>query len=127
FRITSWAAPAVAALLLTAGTAAAETEEGKARKVPWSGYWWPVKQGAMVRPDGPLDKYDRFVGGGQAAGWERGKYKNQPVADWWGYCHAWSAACVTETEPRSAVYATTAGGQRVALGVGDQKGLLTIL
>jgi hypothetical protein len=126
FRIASWAVPAVAAVLLTAGPAAAETEEGKARKVPWSGYWWPAKQGAMI--SGPLTKYDAFVGSGStAASWERGKYKGQAVADWWGYCHAWSAACVSETEPRTPVYATTAGGQRMPLGVGDQKGLLTII
>lgn len=121
FRMLTWAAPAVAVLLSTAGPAAAETEEGKARKVPWSGYWWPVKQGAMV--SGPLAKYDQFVGGSsQAARWERDKYKGQAVADWWGYCHAWSAACVTEAEPKGPI---TSG--RIGLGIGDQKGLLSIL
>ena len=122
-RVYAWAAP-VAAVLLAAGPAAAQTEEGKARRVPWSGYWWPAKQGAMI--SGPLAKYDAFVGGRQATGWERNKYAGQRIGDWWGYCHAWSAACVTEAEPRSAIYATTAGGQRLSLGVGDQKGLLTI-
>ncbi len=35
--------------------AEAAVEEGVAKHIPWSGYWWPVAKGELL---GPLEKYD---------------------------------------------------------------------
>ena len=71
-------------------------EEGHARITPWSGYWWPHRQGALLKP---LAKYDK-VTGKKAAAWER---KTHPPGDnvpkWHGYCHAWAASSLMEREP----------------------------
>src|SRR4051794_31161027 len=97
-RFTGWSAACVAAVLVLAGPASAQVEEGKARKVPWSGYWWPTKQGLMVGANGPLAKYDRFIGGGKALAAERQAHPPGVGDDWWGYCHAWGAASVYDAE-----------------------------
>ena len=33
-------------------------EEGRAHQTPWSGWWWPFRQGGI---QGPLEKYDRIT------------------------------------------------------------------
>lgn len=109
------------ALLGAAGRAAAASDGGTAQFVPWSGYWWPVKEGRML---GPLTKYDRITGS-KAASWEAWYRPPGTGGRWWGYCHAWSAASLLEAEPRSWRSVPIPGGS-VTLGVGDQKGLLTI-
>src|SRR5262249_46150295 len=92
----------LAALLAATGPAHAETAEGKGKRVPWSGYWWPYNEGRMVDP---LSCYDLCVGGTNARSWEEKHHpKGGPAGtDWWGYCHAWSAAAVWEFEPTRAV------------------------
>jgi hypothetical protein len=100
----------------------AAVDEGRARFVPWSGYWWPVKKAQMI---GPLRKYDALTGL-QAAGWEA-RHKSPSRAEaWFGYCHAWSAASLLEREPRQPIRAFGMAGRSLPLGIGDQKGLLTI-
>lgn len=106
-------------LALPAATAsAAGVDEGgvSSDRVPWSGYWWPHHLGGL---QGPAAKYDKATGK-QAAAWEA---KTHPagVEKWFGFCHAWSAACVTEKEPRRPV-----SHNGVTFGVGDQKGLLCL-
>jgi hypothetical protein len=97
-------------------------DQGRARFVPWSGYWWPVRRGQMIAP---LRKYDALTGL-HAAGWEA-RHKDRARAEsWFGYCHAWSAAALLEREPRQSFRAHGLSGRTVLLGVGDQKGLLTI-
>jgi hypothetical protein len=103
------------------GALASTVEEGHAQTTPWSGYWWPHRQGALLKP---LAKYDTLTGK-KAEAWER---KTHPPGDdvpkWHGYCHAWAAASLMETEP---VKSRSAGPQgQVQLGVGDQKGLLSV-
>ena len=96
-------------------------ERGNAQFIPWSGYWWPIRQGRLLVP---LGKYDRLTGR-KAAVWERKHNPPGPdVPQWHGYCHAWAAASVLELEPaiRRMVRTTIA---RLGLEVGDQKGLLT--
>lgn len=123
-RFSGWSAAGVVAVLMLAGPATAQVvEEGKARKLPWSGYWWPHKQGLLV---GPLGKYDTLAGtGGKAVAWEKQNHPSVGAAGWWGYCHAWSAAAVTEAEPSRPFVATGPGGNKISLTVGDIKGLLT--
>src|SRR5207302_9769701 len=121
FRITGWAAASLAAVLAFAGPVSAQTEEGKARKIPWSGYWWPHKQGLMLKP---LGKYDQYVGKGGAAAWERAHHPMAGAGAWWGSCHAWSAAFITATEPRGPM--TTAGrGRTIPPSTGRRTGLLS--
>ena len=96
-------------------------ERGIAAFTPWSGYWWPIREGRLLIP---LGKYDRLTGH-TAAVWE--KKHNPPgpnVPQWHGYCHAWSAASVLEDEPAK-MRVVHASRVRVGLDVGDQKGLLT--
>ena len=99
---------------------AATVETGKARAVPWSGYWWPMHQGGLIAP---LTAYDRLTGH-TAVPWER---KNRPsgteVKPWFGFCHAWSASSVMEKEPQK-VRAVTSEGRTSQATVGDQKGWL---
>jgi len=108
------------------GTKSLETgngfERGIANVKPWSGYWWPIREGRLLVP---LGKYDRLTGH-RAAVWE--KKHNPPgpnVPQWFGYCHAWSAASVLEKEPgKERVFRLASS--RLGLDLGDQKGLLTV-
>jgi hypothetical protein len=114
------------ALTLLAAPAAApaqQVEEGKARFVPWSGYWWPHSEGRII---GPLRKYDLYAGT-QAAPQEARQHPREGAEKWFGYCHAWSAAALTEREPRQSLSLRPNGAATLALTVGDQKGLLTLM
>lgn len=118
--------PAAALLLATVAPVAAQgVEEATANTVPWSGWWWPAKTGNLVLgyrgEPGAMIKHDQ-VDGRHAGNWEQSTYYhfNPAGADWWGHCHAWAAASITEPEPvRDAFY----GG--LPFHVGDIKGLLT--
>jgi hypothetical protein len=114
--------PLLAALaMLAAGAlpASAEEDSGTASEYPWSGFWWAHAEGGLTAP---LAKYDQ-VFKTQAANWEQQVHVNAGnVQPWFGHCHAWSAASVTEKEPREA---KTYKG--VQFGVGDLKGLLTAI
>ena len=112
-------------LLLFAGPAAVVCsggeEIGRARAIPWSGYWWPHRQGKMLVP---LSKYDS-IADRRAADWERLHYPSGPtVPAWHGYCHAWAASAVREVEPNKARCRQSPVGAEVEFRVGDQKGLL---
>ncbi len=110
------------AMLLAAcmpAAARAESDAGAASFYPWSGYWWPHSDGGMNKP---LKKYDQFTGA-RAAEWEAQNHNLAADApSWHGYCHAWSAASVTEKEPKAG--RTVTGAAEVSFGVGDQKALL---
>jgi hypothetical protein len=111
---------AAVAMALLPAAAPAESDQGRSRLTPWSGYWWPHRKGGLVSP---LQKYARFTGSTQAVDWER---KNHPAAgasQWFGYCHAWSAASVVEPEPNRV--RRVRGG--LSLSVADQKGLLAAI
>jgi hypothetical protein len=96
----------------------AARDDGRASLRPWSGYWWPHKDGGLT---GPLGKYDQ-VTGQRAAQWEDQNHvsTNPPPRAWFGHCHAWSAASVCEKEPEEPRQV-----EQVDFGVGDLKGLLT--
>ncbi len=109
-------------LAWAAGTRGA-VEEGVARRIPWSGYWWPVAKGELL---GPLEKYDA-VSGRRAQWWElENKPPGPQVPAWHGYCHGWSAAAILEREPLVERAAKGGTGQPpIMLSVGDQKGWLS--
>src|SRR5262245_11506852 len=77
-----------AGLLGATAPARAQSEQAAADFTPWSGYWWPHKEGRIV---GPLTKYDQATGA-RAANWERTHHPRGSAAGWAGFCHAWSAA-----------------------------------
>ena len=82
-------------------------DEGMTRFVPWSGSYWPIRDGQLIH--GPLRKYDQATGH-RAADWELEQNPPSPtVPEWYGYCHAWAAAAVTDREPVSTMMATGLG------------------
>ena len=115
--VLTYLAAAIVAVAMGNQTASAQQDSGTAAEYPWSGYWWAHEDGGLT---GPLAKYDK-VFKTQTAAWERVEHVNRAnVQSWFGHCHAWSAAAVTEKEPRK-----PRTFQGVEFGVGDLKGLLT--
>lgn len=111
-----WTCAAIVALVAVySGTVSAETDQGAASFTPWSGYWWQNRSGGLSRP---LSAYDRLWST-NAAQWERDNNAKPDAPTWFGHCHAWSAASVSDPEPtrRRTV-------RQVAFGVSDLKGLL---
>jgi hypothetical protein len=102
-------------VVAASGRAWAETDQGTASTLPWSGFWWQHKSGGLT---GPLGKYDQ-VAGTQAAAWEKDNHVLTAKENWFGHCHAWSASCVSEKQPTQVRQV-----KQVSFGVGDQKGLL---
>jgi hypothetical protein len=129
FRIRMCTATVTCAVLALAGglcrgpiRAAEVIEQAEARTIPWSGYWWPYSQGALLNP---LRKYDA-LSGAVAADWEATQHPaGGTVPAWHGYCHAWAASSVMEGEPQRSRLAGSPQ-QQVELLVGDQKGLLAV-
>src|SRR5262249_48164658 len=89
-----------AGLLAAPAPAPAQSEEPAAAFTPGSGYWWPHKEGRIV---GPLSKYDQTTPGAKAAAWEQQHHPKATAEGWAGFCHAWSAACVLEKEPKAPI------------------------
>jgi hypothetical protein len=109
---------AVLAMLVRALPVQGQTDEAAAKRIPWSGYWFPTAKGELLEP---LRKYDALTGS-SAFQWEVSR--NPPGANvpaWHGYCHGWAAAAVLEQEPTQGLMATARGGN-ISLGVADQKG-----
>jgi len=112
------------------GIANAAYEWGSTSRWPWSGYWWPMLSSDLNLYDagGPLQKYDTYLknttgtaGGAQAC--EKANYStDDPANDWWGHCHAWSAASILTKEPPAS---RTVGG--VTFNGDDLRGLVTDL
>ncbi len=116
YTTRSWFVITLAITLLGVAPLQAETDSGTAGAQPWSGYWWQHKTGGLTPP---LQKYD-LAFQRDAAGWEQSVHVSPSVPDWFGHCHAWSAASLSEKEPRQ-----LRSVQQVSFGIGDQKGLLT--
>jgi hypothetical protein len=77
---------------------------GVARKIPWSGYWWPQLESfptTLYTYPGPMSKYDAVTGRGAYA-WEYANHRTTDWAnDWWGHCQAWASAAIMEPQPRA--------------------------
>ena len=100
----------------------AEMEEAHSNLTPWSGYWWPHYEGAIL---GPLSKYDKTTGKNSAT-WEKNNHPSgSQVPKGFGYCHAWAASAVMEQEPRKSRQVQGPASSLI-LKVSDQKGWLAV-
>lgn len=107
------------AALVCAAAAWGQSDEGIARHIPWSGYWFPMAKRELLEP---LRKYDALTGS-NAYAWEyRRNPPGQPIPEWHGYCHGWAAASVLEYEPRQQRLAPY-GNSSLLLQVSDQKSM----
>ena len=113
----------------TAVVSSSPAVEGRAEKMPWSGWWWPADEGVkgphLFDADGPLARFDplarkRGLADTATREWELknirlfgGRY------EWAGHCNGWAAAAILEPEPTKP---KTIDG--VTFSVADQKGLL---
>ncbi|MEM2899654.1 MAG: hypothetical protein QXT63_02575, partial [Thermoplasmata archaeon] len=91
--------------------------------IPWAGYWWPMSDNGTWECCRAYDLYCMKKGmpNPGAEAWENRTHGNRPgVGSWWGHCHAWSSASISEPEPK-----TTKTKLGITFTVGYQKGLLT--
>jgi hypothetical protein len=117
------------ALVVTTTTASAASEYGSTSRWPWSGYWWPMLDTSLNLYDNgqAMDMYDRYMRAtgrsSNAQAYEKANFStSDPKNDWWGHCHAWSAASIMTRQPPSSV--TRAG---VTFGTDQLRGLVTKL
>ena len=123
-------AAALLALLLAFPLSAPAADTYEADYVPWSGYWWPFRQGGIVTGaayrghPSPLEKYDFVTSGtyrGEATAYGMRYYQNPFAKYWEGMCYCWAAAAILEEEPvNGGFYGET------IFYVGDKKALLTV-
>ena len=94
--IRIWSVLLVVMNCLFAQVAYAGVDEGVAKHLPWSGYWWPTEKGEILPS---LQAYDALTGS-QSYQWERTNRPPGPRSPKWeGYCHAWACAAILEKEP----------------------------
>lgn len=110
------------------------TLSGASDHIPWSGYWWPVHSGELLLGYGPhfnpspCEKYDLVTYGFYPSTLTAygsnpiNKVYNSSAPSWWGFCHAWANAAVSE--PIDFAPSVVNG---TFLSVGDKKGLLTLV
>jgi hypothetical protein len=110
-------------------TSSSPALEGRADRVPWSGWWWPADEAVrgpkLYDRNGPLARYDELV---RARGMALGSLRDWEFANvrltggrylWAGHCNGWAAAAILEPEPTA-----PKSVDGVTFGVADQKGLL---
>ncbi len=109
----------------------AATDSAQAHFTPWSGYWWPTVGGGLSTGIGyrghpaPIAKYEMLKDGilsglGPAASWDTEHHYDPEALRWYGLCHAWSAASVSEN-----IEFYPSSIENIIFYVGDKKGLLT--
>jgi hypothetical protein len=103
---------------------------------PWAGYWYPLRDGILVKPtksnDGTptLEKYDRYSKAifGKASTAVREEIKsglyNDRADSWEGRCHAWAMAAVLEAEPVLPPSGVKVPGSDVTFYTRDVKALM---
>ncbi len=113
-------------LLLVPLLVSGETLRGEAQSKPWSGYWWPLQQGELVRGyqghPSPIEKYDLYTKGyypATATYAAQNQWYDPDVPYWYGFCNGWANAAIME--PIKIVPSVVNG---IYLAVGDKKGLL---
>lgn len=122
-------------MVLPANAAAAAgtpvNEWGSTTTWPWSGWWWPQldSENPNLYDEGQaLSKYDAYLKAstgtaGTAQDWEKtNHFTSDAKNNWWGHCHAWSAASILTKEPTASVTKND-----ITFSTDDQKGLLTEL
>jgi hypothetical protein len=101
--------------------------EGKPKRAPWAGYWWPYKeQGIASARSGsggsPAGKYDAARGNQTSAqSWESRFHgpNVKGIQGWWGHCNGWCASAALYPEPNDSVKVNG-----IEFGIADIKGLL---
>jgi len=108
----------------------ADAEVYEAEQIPWSGYWWPYQYGGLATGwdyrghPAPLEKYLLLTSGtasGPLIDWYLDHYYDPEAEPWWGLCHAWARASVTESYE-----ILPSSENNIVFRVGDKKGLLTL-
>jgi hypothetical protein len=108
----------------------AHADSYEATSRPWSGYWWPFRQGGLGtgmdyrgRP-APLEKYNLLTTGvssGTALSTYLDVHYDPDAPDWFGLCAYWArAACYEHME----IFPSSENN--IIFRVGDKKGLLTL-
>ena len=117
----------MALLLIIPGSIEAEILRGEALVKPWSGHWWPLNLGELVRGyrghPSPIEKYDLFATGqypGSATFAAQNEWYDPLAPTWYGFCNGWANASVLEKMPLQ-----PSASRGVFLAVGDKKGLLS--
>ncbi len=114
-----------------AAAGAPVSDWGSTTTWPWSGWWWPQldSENPNLYDDGQaLSKYDAYLKAttgtaGTAQAWEKANhFTSDEKNNWWGHCHAWSAAAILTKEPTASVTKND-----ITFTTDDQKGLLTEL
>ncbi len=107
----------------------AETFSGQAEFKPWSGYWWPLKQGELVHGynghPSPIEKYDLYVHGyypAAATQMAKAAWYDPDVPYWYGICNGWANAAILEHQEFK-----PSADRNLFLNVGDKKGLLAAI
>ncbi len=104
-------------------------DSAEANFTPWSGYWWPTTSGGLATGIGyrghpaPIEKYDLLVKGNyprDATFWELENNYDPNAPHWYGLCHAWASAAVTEN-----IDFKPSSYENIIFYVGDKKGLIT--
>lgn len=91
-----------------------------AQKIPYRGYWWPMKGSPIADgPQSPLGKFD-LVLGLKATIWE--KETHHHPEEWSGHCNGWAAASILFAEPTFSLEDPTT---KISFSPGDLKALLT--
>lgn len=107
----------------------AETLRGSADVKPWSGYWWPLRKGELVKGyrghPSPIEKYDLFLQGnypGAATQKAQIAWYDPEVPSWYGICNGWANASILEH-----LNFRPSAAHNIFLEVGDKKGLLAAI
>ncbi len=102
----------------------------QADPVPWSGWWWPERQGGLATGIGyrghpaPLEKYLILTEGttsGPLITWYMDRYYDPNALRWYGLCPYFSRAAILD-----AYEILPSSEKNMVLRVGDKKGLLTL-
>jgi hypothetical protein len=98
---------------------------------PWSGWWWPLRQGGLgtgqdyLGHPAPLEKYNLLATGatsGAALSAYLGAYYDPAAPYWYGLCASWARAASYEH-----LDIFPSSENNLIFRVGDKKGLLTLV
>lgn len=101
--------------------------QGKPKRAPWAGYWWPYKESGIASNShggngSPAGKYDAARGHQTSAqSWEARFHGPgvKGIQGWWGHCNGWCASAALYPEPNA-----SAKVNGIEFDIADIKGLL---
>lgn len=77
--------------------------EGKANRVPNSGFWYPEQTGGLNSTD-VLQKYDQAYNGEQGSAYNWEMQNRTSRISWAGHCNGFAASAIRHREPLRSVY-----------------------